>query len=214
MPLNVLFQRLQRYDTQHSRLRKAEIQRFVSTYKQELDNGEQKMKVKYSVSIIAAAIAMFSLSIVAPAFSEMKEMPMNEHRMGHGHMMEMGNMDSMGDMSSMCIEHAAKMGLTDEQIAKMKPLHIQMQKKQAQFKADQKIAELEKMEIMDVKDFDLEKAGIAVKKINDIKTAYQLEMLKGMKEMRTILTEDQFNKMKKMMMKYDSKKPAKKMMKK
>ena len=71
------------------------------------------------------------------------------------------------------------------------------------------------MEIMEVKDFDLEKAGSAVKKIADIKTAHHLEMLKAMKEMRTILTDEQFKKMKKMMpMKRGEKKPAKKMMKK
>lgn len=71
------------------------------------------------------------------------------------------------------------------------------------------------MEIMEVKDFDLEKAGSAVKKIAEIKTAHHLEMLKAMKEMRTILTDEQFKKMKRMMsMKMGGKKPAKMMMKK
>ena len=119
-------------------------------------------------------------------------------------------MDKMGDMMGMCIEHADKMGLTDDQIMKMKPMHSEMQKKQARFKADLKIAEIELMEIMEVKDFDLEKAGAAVKKIAEIKTAHHLEMLKAMKEMRTILTDEQFKKMKKMMpMKMGEKKPAK-----
>jgi Spy/CpxP family protein refolding chaperone len=125
-------------------------------------------------------------------------------------------MDKMGDMAGMCIEHADMMGLTDDQIMKMKPIHREMQKKQARFKADQKIAEIELMEIMDVKDFDLEKASSAVKKIAEIKTAHQLEMLKAMKEMRTLLTDEQFKKMKKKMMpmKAGEKKPVKKTMKK
>jgi Spy/CpxP family protein refolding chaperone len=107
------------------------------------------------------------------------------------------------------------MGLTDDQVMKMKPVHSEMQKKQARFKADLKIAEIELMEIMEVKDFDLEKANSAVKKIEDIKTAHHLEMLKAMKEMRTILTDEQFKKMQKMMpMKTGEKKPAKRMMKK
>jgi Spy/CpxP family protein refolding chaperone len=90
-----------------------------------------------------------------------------------------------------------------------------MQKKQARFKADQKIAEIELREIMEVKDFDLEKAGSAVRKIADIKTFHHLEMLKAMKEMRTNLTDEQFMKMKKMMpMKMSEKKPAKRTMKK
>jgi Spy/CpxP family protein refolding chaperone len=70
------------------------------------------------------------------------------------------------------------------------------------------------MEIMEVKDFDLEKASAAVKKIADIKTAHHLEMLTAMKEMRSILTDEQFKNMKKMHMEMDEKKPVKRMMKK
>lgn len=154
-----------------------------------------------------------------PALSATMNMPMKGHGEGygerHGEMMGIGHMDKMGDMMSMCIEHADKIGLTDEQLMKMKPVHREMQKKQAQFKADLKIAEIELMEIMEVKDFDLDKANTAVKKIEEIKTAHHLEKLKAMKEMRTILTDDQFKKMEKMMpMKMGDKKPAKRMLKK
>ena len=133
-------------------------------------------------------------------------------------MMDRGNKEKMGDMMDMCIKHADMMGLTDDQIAKVKPIHREMQKKQARFKADQKIAEIELMEIMEVKDFDIEKASSAVKNIAEIKTTHHLEMLKAAKEMRTILTDEQFKKMQKMMssmpMKMGEKKPAKMMMKK
>jgi Spy/CpxP family protein refolding chaperone len=139
----------------------------------------------------------------------MKDMPMKGHGEGHGQMMGMGNMDMMGgDM--MCMEQADKMGLTDDQMMKMKPLHREMQKKQIRFKADLKIAEIELKEIMEVKDFDLDKATSAVKKIEDLKTAQHLEMLKAMKDMRAILTDEQFKKMHKMMsMKMGEKKPEK-----
>jgi len=140
---------------------------------------------------------------------------MKKHREGHGQMMEMGNMDKMDEMMGMCIDQADKMGLTDDRIMKIKPVHREMQKKQARFKADLKIAEIELMEIMEVKDFDIERASSAVKKIAEIKTAHHLEMLKAMKEMRAILTDEQFKKIKKMMpMKMGEKKPAKRMMKK
>jgi len=173
------------------------------------------MRSKYSVSLLMAAVALLAFSVPVPGFSQMKDMPMKGHGEGHGQMMGMGNMDTMGDMMGMCIQHADMMGLTDDQVMKMKPVHGEMQKKQARFQADKKIAEIELMEIMEVKDFDLEKATAAVKKIAGIKTAHHLEMLNAMKEMRTILTDEQFKKMKKMMpMKADEKKPAKKMMKK
>jgi Spy/CpxP family protein refolding chaperone len=146
-----------------------------------------------------------------PAFSQM-DMPMKGHGGGHGPMMEMDNMDMMGgDM--MCMEQANKMGLTDDQMMKMKPLHREMQKKQIRSKADLKIAEIELKEIMEVKDFDLDKATSAVKKIEDIKTAQHLEMLKTMKNIRTILTDDQFKKMHKMIpMKMSEKRHGKMMM--
>ena len=173
------------------------------------------MRAKYSLSVMVAVVALLAFSVPVPAFSQMKDMSMKEHREGHGQMMGMGNMDRMGDMMGMCIEHAEELGLTDDQIMKMKPVHREMQKKDARFKADRKIAEIELMEIMEVKDFDLEKASAAVKKIEEIKTAHHLEMLKAMKEMRSILTDEQFKKMKKMMsMKTGEKKPAKRMMKK
>jgi Spy/CpxP family protein refolding chaperone len=165
--------------------------------------------------MLVAAVFVLVFSVPMPAFSEMKDMSMMKHGEGHGQMMEMGNMEKMGDMMAMCIQHADKMGLTDDQIMKMKPIHSEMQKKQARFKADKKIAEIELMDILEVKDFDLEKASTAVKKISEIKTAHHLEMLKAMKDMRTIITDEQFKKMKKMMpMKMGEKKPEKKMMKK
>lgn len=168
--------------------------------------------------IVLSLSLLLTVLFAVPAFSQMMDMPMNQHRVGHGQMMGMGPMDGMDDMTTcMCIEHADKMGLTDDQITKMKSLHREMQKKQARFRADAKIAEIELMEIMEVKDFDLEKASLAVKKIADIKTAHRLEMLKGMKEMRALLTDEQFKQMKKMMPMKDKtgeKKPTKRMMKK
>jgi Spy/CpxP family protein refolding chaperone len=166
------------------------------------------MKAICSISVMVAAVALLALSVPQPAFSQMKDMSMQEHRGGHGQGMQMCNMDKMDDMMGMCCEHADKLGLTDEQTMKMKPIHSEMQKKQARFKADLKIAEIELKDIMDVKDFDLEKAGSAVKKIEGIKTAHHLEMLSAMKEMRTILTDEQFKKMQKMHMEMGEKKPA------
>jgi Spy/CpxP family protein refolding chaperone len=169
------------------------------------------MRAKCFISLIMAAVALLAFSLPVPAFSQMKDMSMKGHGEGHGQMMEMGTMEKMGDMMGMCINHAEMMGLTDDQVMKMKPIHNEMQKKQARFKADKKIAEIELMEIMEGKDFDLEKASAAVKKISGIKTAHHLEMLNAMKEMRTILTDEQFKKMKKMMpMKMGEKKPEKK----
>jgi periplasmic protein CpxP/Spy len=158
---------------------------------------------------------LLTLVFALPAFSQMMDMPMMEHMKGHDQQMEMGGMDRMGDMMGMCLENADKIGLSDEQISTLTPLHREMHKKQVRYKADLKIAEMELMEIMEVKDFDIEKASAAVKKIADMKTAHHLDMLKSMKEVRSVLTDEQFKKMKKLMpMKLGGKKPIRKMMKK
>jgi Spy/CpxP family protein refolding chaperone len=158
--------------------------------------GVKKFNPDKQGEIMKKILLSLLLTVVfaVPAFSQMMDMPMK----GHGQMMKMGNMDMMGgDM--MCMGHADMMGLTDDQMMKMKPLHREMQKKQIRSNADLKLAEIELMEIMEVKDFDLDKATSAVKKIEDIKTAQHLEMLKAMKDMRAILTDEQFKNMQKMM---------------
>jgi len=173
------------------------------------------MNSTYAKSSLLAAAALLALSLPLTAFAQMHEMPMNDHKGCQEHVMDKGHMDKMGDMMGMCMAHADKMGLTDDQMAKMKPVHSDMQKKQARYKADLKIAEIELQEVMEVKNFDLEKAGFAVKKIAEIKTAHHLEMLKAMKEMRTVLTDEQFNKMNRIMpMEMGARKHAKKQMKK
>jgi len=162
---------------------------------------------------------LLAVVIAVPGFAQMADKPMGEHREGHGPMMDKCNMDRcgmdmMGDMMAMCLEHAETIGLSDDQLAKMKPIHNEMQKKQAQFRADLKIAEIDLREIMDVKEFDIEKASSGVKKIAAIMTDHHLEMLKAMQEMRTLLTDEQFAKMKKSMpMKMDEKKSEKKVKK-
>jgi Spy/CpxP family protein refolding chaperone len=149
------------------------------------------MKIVRSMALIGSLVFLLALSLPLPASAEMMDM------------------DNMGEMMGMCIEHAEKIGLTDDQFMKMKTRHSDIQKKHARYKADKKIAEIELMDIMEVKDFDLEKARSAVKKIAEIKTAHQLEMLKSMKEMRTMLTEEQFKAMKMMIMKMAEKEPMK-----
>jgi periplasmic protein CpxP/Spy len=171
-------------------------------------------------NLIAFLLTVF---LAFPAFAQMKA-PMGPKGPGPGpgpgrEMCVMCAMDGMGDMMGgmmgTCLQNADKIGLTDDQIQKITPIHREMQKKMIRDKADLEIAQIELKEIMDVKDFDLEKATAQVRKIEDIKTHKHLEMLKSMKEVRSILTDEQFKKMKKMMpMMMDRNKPPRKMMKK
>lgn len=150
---------------------------------------------------IVTVVTLLTLTLAVPAFAQMADMPMMGHGMGHGPMMDMGPMGKMDDMMGSCLEHAEMLELSDDQLVKMKLIHSDMQKKQVRFKADQKIAEIELMDIMEVKDFNFDKADAAIRKIEAIKTSHHVDMLKAMQEMRALLTEDQFKKMKTMMSK-------------
>lgn len=153
-------------------------------------------------------IALFlTAAFAVPSFSAMKDKPMSpckdcnlsEHKMGNPDMGGKGHMDMMGGMMGMCIKNADKIGLSEEQKKKVTPLHNEMQKKQIRFQADLKIAHMEMKEIMEPKDFDIEKAIALSKKIEELKTAHHLDMLKTMKEVRSIFTEEQYKKLKAMM---------------
>lgn len=111
---------------------------------------------------------------------------------GSGMGMGMGRMDKMEDMVNMCLAHAGMMGFDNEQMARVKPVHREMKRKQIQYKSELKLAEMDLAETLEVKDFDLNKASAAVKTIADIKARYHLEMLKHMKDIRSIMTDSQF----------------------
>lgn len=148
---------------------------------------------------------LLSVTVAVPSFAAMKDKPMKqckECNMQGGHdmgQMGMGQHDMMGDMMGMCLKNADKIGLTEEQKKKITPLHNEMEKKQIRFQAELKIAMLEMKEIMEPKDFDIEKAIAASKKTEAMKSAHHLEMLKTMKEVRSIFTDEQYKKLKTLM---------------
>lgn len=142
---------------------------------------------------------LLTATFTVPAYSQMKDKPMNHCKDCNLQGNDMGHMDMMGDMMGMCIKNAAKIGLSDEQMKKITPLHQEMQKKQIRFQADLKIAHLEMKEIMEPKDFDIEKAKVAAKKCEDIKAAHHIEMLTAMKEVRSVFTEEQYKKLRALM---------------
>lgn len=150
-------------------------------------------------------IVLFLLMLISVGNAQMMDMKKDQMMHDRGDMMMKDgmkgmNMDMMGDNIGMCLDNADKIGLNEEQKSKILPIHREMMKLNARFKADIKIAEIELMEVMDPKDFDLDKAILATKKISDIRATYHSEMLRNMKKVRSILTEEQYKKMRSLMM--------------
>jgi Spy/CpxP family protein refolding chaperone len=148
-------------------------------------------------------VLLLTLVCAVPAFADMQGKGMKEHGQARAKC-ECGEHGMKGcdlhkrDMLGMLIRHADKLGLKSDQVAKLKTIHTGMQKKMVALDADKKIARLEMKEILEVKDFDLDKANAQVQKISDIEKNKHLEMLKSMKEVRSILTDDQFKKLQEM----------------
>lgn len=125
--------------------------------------------------------------------------PFSVHVGAYAQMTEMGIMDNVTDMIGMCIEHADEIGLTDDQIMKIKPMCSEFGKREARFKADLRIAEIELLEIMEVKDFSMDHGRSAVEKMAEIKKAHHFEMLRSARDMRAVFTEQQFREISKML---------------
>lgn len=167
--------------------------------------------------MLKALLAVVLIAGLAePALAQMQSSMGTQKGMQHRHMQMSGmSMEGQGEMGGSCLDYADKIGLTDEQLDKLTPIHREMEKKGIQYRADLRIAQIELQEIMEVKDFDLEKADLQVKKIEALRASHHLEMLKLMKEAHSVLTDDQFKKMKRLMRKNIGKTPpARKMPKK
>lgn len=160
---------------------------------------------------IVALSLLLSLCFSTPAYAQDEMKPMNEYKEEQCVMTK--NMNQIGNTLSMCIENAHALNITDAQLQTIKPLHSEMQKKNARFRAEMKIAEIDLRDIMDVKDFDLGKANAGAQHIGQIQTTHHLEMLKTMKEMRAVLTNEQFLKMKMPMKGVENKQKTMKMKK-
>src|SRR6185369_14608181 len=134
---------------------------------------------------------LFTAVFALPAAARDMEMMMHERMGTHGTMMESGSMDRMGEMMGKCLEHAEELGLTDDQVKKLTPLHREMKKMLIRFNADLKLAEKEHIENIEVKDFELHKAIGDDKKNAGKKTAHHSEIFKFIKQVRTALAEKQ-----------------------
>ena len=140
-----------------------------------------------------------SVIFAAPAFAQMHDNEINDYKKHEykEHRIKKGDMNKMCVMIHMCLKHADKLGLSVEQVDKLKIIHHSMDIKVNRFQAEKKIANIELSGIIEVKDFNLKKANTALQKISNIGRNQQFEILKAMKAVRSVLTDDQFVKLNK-----------------
>lgn len=83
--------------------------------------------------------------------------------------------------------------LTDEQRTKLEAKQSDHQKKIIQLRADLSVARLEKQEMMKDRNFKKEKVEKQIKKMMAVKTDMQMARLDALADLRTILTDEQWD---------------------
>lgn len=147
------------------------------------------------MSKLASLTLLLTVIFAAPSYPQEVGAYLNRIRDRYGVTSEIDNFNTMCNLLCMSVEYAKSIGLTDAQILKIKPLYIEMETSNKNIKNKLLSLELEISEIMNDKDFDFDKANIVCQNITQLKMINHFQILKYIKEIRSILTSDQFMKM-------------------
>lgn len=100
---------------------------------------------------------------------------------------------------SMCIKNAEKLGLTDDQLEKLKKAHNGQKKKLIRIRSEIQILNVDLQEELDKDVPDLDRVEKILKKEEPLKTKFTVELLRTKVKVSKILTPEQFEKLRGMM---------------
>jgi Spy/CpxP family protein refolding chaperone len=122
---------------------------------------------------------------VFPAFADE-----GHGRMGHGgHDQE--EQDNSGHYLKHLLKHAKEIGLTQEQIGKLKVMQLDFKRTEARLEADTKIAKLELHALLEDEQADLNAIKAKVDQLEKAEGACQLEAIKSKRNAMAMLTPEQ-----------------------
>ncbi len=112
---------------------------------------------------------------------------------GMGHMMGAGKMGMMGHrMAQMFyLDRADELGLSTDQVGKLKALHSECRKDNIRNVAEANIARLELADLLDSDSWSLKDAETLIRKTQNLEGDIQIRHLQGISEARKVLTVDQ-----------------------
>jgi Spy/CpxP family protein refolding chaperone len=145
------------------------------------------------ISVLTAAILLTGAMVVNGQMGMQKEM-MKGERPPHPKM-KSKTVPSYGEPFSM---EALKetLGLTEEQLSKMKSLRVSYEKERIKKEAEIKIAELEFVELLDQKELDMPKIEAKLKLLGSLQAELGFFRVKKLQETRTFLSPEQFTQFK------------------
>lgn len=112
---------------------------------------------------------------------------------GMGRMMGAGKMGMMGQrMAQMFyLDRAAELGLSTDQVEKLKALHSECRKDNIRNAAEAKIARLELADLLDADNWSLKDAETLIRKVQKLEGDIQVRHLQAKSEARKVLTAEQ-----------------------
>jgi len=93
------------------------------------------------------------------------------------------------------IRFANNIGLTADQVAKLKSIASSFEKESAKAGADLRVANVELREMLDRKDANIADIEAKVKQVESLESSLMLSMIKAQIEARNLLTDEQLNKL-------------------
>ncbi len=142
---------------------------------------------KLSQWIVGLGAAAWILTItVFPSFADE-----GHGKMGHGRHDEDRQDDHSGHYLKHLLKHAKEIGLTQEQVGKIKTLQLDFKRTEARLEADTKIAKLELHALLDDEQADLNAIQAKVDQLKKAEAACLFAAIKSKRHAMAMLTPDQ-----------------------
>lgn len=142
-----------------------------------------KLKRKWIVGF--SGVALIVMTTVFPVFADE----------GHGHMRHGGHNEEQNDHSGHylkhLLKHAKEIGLTPEQINKLKALQLDFKRTEARLEADTKIARLELHALLEDEQADLNAIHAKVDQLKKAEGACLFAAIRSQRDATAMLTPDQ-----------------------
>ncbi|MCE5199979.1 MAG: periplasmic heavy metal sensor [Armatimonadota bacterium] len=125
--------------------------------------------------------------------------------MGHGHKMGGGMKAMFMMMPWKIIMHSDELGLSDDQIDKLRKRHIEAKKQMIQIGSQIKIDMIDVKDAVMREDIDMQTAEAKIREIGKLKGDMFMAMIQAMHDMRQTLSPGQLKKIKEMIMQWSKK---------
>ena len=145
--------------------------------------------------VLSTLVTLLAIFCLTPAWADEKGERGTGYGKGHGagygsHRM-VGHHGTTGHYLRHLIRHQKEIGLTDEQVAKLKAIQLDLDKTRIQTEADIQIAERELAALLENEKSDLSTVEAKVKQSEALQTSLRMAAIKAKRDAVAVLTPEQ-----------------------